>query len=357
MLCFPLLYERTSMTDIAKVPAGESHTITNYGGRKISLADRVRGALWGSLTGDAFCLGSHWIYGLYEIERKFPGGIRGFETPETGQFHYGKKSGDLTHYGDTAMVMLASVAANGRFDAADFGARLIEMIADEKNIGYRDHAMKGILANYRKHRETHPEVPFDYQQGADDDQPATVTHLAPVVAAHLCDPNLLETVEKTTLVCQNNSRAVAFAKATALIMRHLFNGLDPETAVTETRHAMHSQSPAHREVNTRMKVACSAQMLSPVDATLLFGESCPLYSSFTAALHTTLTCKEDFVGAITATAQAGGDNAGRAAMIGAWLGAYHGIGAVPESWCLRLTAYKQIKADVERIASCVSLDQ
>jgi ADP-ribosylglycohydrolase len=307
--------------------------------------------LWGALTGDAFCLGSHWIYSLSEIEKRFPGGVQGFETPAPGHYHHGKISGDCTHYGDVAMLMLSSVARCGRFEAADFGSRLIRLMIEENYAGYRDHATQGMIANYLACLKDNPTGTFDYQQGADDDQPATVTHLAPVVVAHVNDDDLLETVAIATRVCQNNRRAIVYAQATALILRFLINGSTPETAVAEVRQIIKSPDKDHEEVNKRMKIACAARMLSAIDATMLFGQSCPLYSSFTAALHTTLTCHDDFAGAIRSTANAGGDSAGRAAMIGAWLGAYLGIRAIPEEWRSRLTARDRIEADVERIVA------
>jgi ADP-ribosylglycohydrolase len=320
----------------------------------VPFQDRVRGALWGSLTGDAFCLGSHWIYSLNELEKRFPGGIKGFETPAPGYYHHGKKSGDFTHYGDAALLMLSSVARNGRFEPADFGSRLIRLMVEENYDGYRDKATQGTIANYHAHLDSNPEKPFDYQQGADDDQPATVTHLGPVVAAHLNDPDLLEIVATATRVCQNNIRAIAFSQATALILRNLLNGRNPESAVAETRRIITSPDTAWLEVNRRMKIACAARMLSAIDATMLFGQSCPLFSSFTAALHTTLIHSNDFASAVQTTANAGGDSAGRAAMIGAWLGAHLGIDAIPEAWRLRLTAHDRIEADVEKIVSDAS---
>ena len=320
----------------------------------VAIEDRVRGALWGSLAGDAFCLGSHWIYSLNELSQRFPGGINGFETPAPGHYHFGKKTGDFTHYGDVALLMLSSVAACGHLEAADFGARLTRLMMEEKYAGYRDHAIQGLLANYRAHLERLPDVPFDYQQGADDDQPATVTHLAPVVVAHLNSKDLLETVATATRVCQNNDRAIAFTQAAALILRNLLNGSDLETAVIETRKVIGPPDKAWSEVNKRMKMACAARMIPAIDATMLFGQSCPLYSSFTAALHTALVCSDDFAKAVQTTAQAGGDSAGRAAMIGAWLGALLGVQAIPESWRTSLTAHDRIEADVEKLVTCVA---
>ncbi len=313
--------------------------------------DRIRGALWGGFIGDAYCLGSHWIYGLTELAQRFPGGVQGFETPASGHYHAGKKAGDFTHYGDAALVMLASVAQLGHFETVDFGSRLMRLMTGENYAGYRDHATQGMIENYLAHLDANPAQPFDFQQGADDDQPATVTHLAPVVVAHLDDQDLLDTVAMATRVCQNNPRAIAYAQAAALILYHIIKGAAPEEAVAETRQIISAQDKYRSEVNKRMKIACAARILPVLEATVLFGQSCPLYSSFTAALHTTLVCKDDFERAIRSAANAGGDSAGRAAMIGAWLGAHLGIQAIPLAWRRRLTAHDRIEADVERIVA------
>lgn len=316
----------------------------------IQFADRVRGALWGSLVGDAFCLGSHWIYNLDELARRFPGGVHGFEEPVDGHYHYGKKAGDLTHYGDAALLLLTSMARCGRFDVVDFGSAFIRLLEDEHYSGYRDHAAKGMLSNYRLHRQTDPAVPFDFQQGADDDQPATVTRLAPLVALHGRDANFLEIVATLTRVSQNNLLAIAFSRATALILAGILAGLTPLDAVAAVRGGEKPAGNAWHTVDQRMKLACAARnRLSPHDATLLFGQACPLEFSFTAALHTTLNQCEDFAAAIRVAANAGGDSAGRAAMIGAWLGAYHGVQGIPQDWRARLTAARQIDAAIESI--------
>ncbi len=321
----------------------------------ISRKNRMRGALWGSLIGDAFCLGSHWIYSPDEMVVRFPDGIQGFETPFSGHYHDGKKTGDFTHYGDAALLVLASVARCGHFDEYDFGSRLIKLMTDDNYTGYRDHAIKGMITNYVAYLDINKTTPFDFQQGADDDQPATVTHLAPVVVSHLNDHDLPATIAKVTRVCQNNRRAIAYSQATALILKALINGSSPEAAVSETIQIIKSPDSERSEVMERIALARSSRTLSVHDAIMLFGQSCPLFSSFTAALHTMLTCSNDFAEALTATASAGGDNAGRAAMIGAWLGAYLGIEAIPAAWITRLSAHDQIEADIEKIVAAVTL--
>ena len=311
--------------------------------------NRMRGAIWGQFLGDAFCLGSHWIYDLAELDRRFPGGPKGFEAPAEGHYHFGKQAGDLTHYGDGALLLLQSLAERGRFEAIDFGSRYVELFDSPGYGGYRDHATKETIARFNAYRVLHPGAPFAFQDGADDDQPATVSRLAPLAAFYFCHDDYLSVVEQAALVCQNNQRAVAYAQAHALILRELFSGSPFENAVSSASEFMATRGGAGAEVSTLINAALAARDLDVREATRHFGQACPLAASFPAAIQCTLRHSDDFAGALRATAAAGGDSAGRAAMIGAWLGGALGVNALPLVWREGLTAHETIAACVERI--------
>lgn len=308
----------------------------------ITLADRISGAVWGQFVGDAFCLGSHWIYDLKELQKRFPGGPLGFEEPVEGHYHAGKQPGELTHYGDAALLLLRSMMERNRFDAADFGARFVGMIECPGYHGYRDHAAQGTVSNYRSFREHHPDSAYSFQDGADDDQPATISRLAPLSARYHHAGDYLALVERLTRVCQNNERAVDYVKGHAVILRELFGGKGlAESFMTAT-----VQLPGNSEAAGAIDRARELDKLSVLEATLKFGQSCPLPSSFPAAVHCALRHEADFAAAVRSTAAAGGDNAARAAMIGAWLGAAHGIGAIPVAWREKLAARNEIASGV-----------
>ena len=319
--------------------------------KKPTLADRMRGAIWGQFIGDAACMGSHWIYDLAELAWRFPAGVNGFETTREGHYHFGKQPGDQTHYGDAALLLLESVAKQGRFLAEDFGCRFIALMSSDSYGGYRDHATKGTLSRYREFREEHPTARYDFQSGADDDQPATVTRLAPVVVAHWLDKRLDEVVTALTRVCQDNERAIAYAQGDALILWHLLAGEELEQAAAAAREALVEAGAAGREVAGRIETALGLQGSTVTEATLRFGQSCPLANSFPAALYAARLHRDDPAAAILATARAGGDNAARAAMIGAWLGARLGVEAFPEEWRQQLTARRTIEQGVERLVA------
>ena len=311
-----------------------------------SVAERLRGAVWGSLAGDAACLGSHWVYDLNELARLFPDGIAGFEPSRQGHYHFGKQPGDQTHYGDGALLMLESIARCGAFSAGDFGERFMAVMGSDTYTGYRDNATRNTLKNFHEFIANNPGTRFDFQQGADDDQPATVTRLAPLVARHWRDTRLPDLAASAAKVCQNNARAVAYAQGLAEMLRRLIEGSEPEAALTAVAAAMATAGAPESEVAEKIRAALAAQKESVLEATLRFGQSCQLAGSFPAALQAVLANRHDYAAAILATASAGGDNAGRAAMIGACLGAYLGVGAIPESWRSRLTAHDLIEREL-----------
>lgn len=305
----------------------------------------LQGSLWGQFVGDAASLGTHWIYDLEVMAAKYPQGINGFEAPKEGHYHFGKTSGDLTHYGDAALLMLESVAACGQFREADFGTRFEGWFRSPRCNSYLDHATKETLEHLR-------EKPGDYQNGADDDQGATLTRLAPVVVAHLNQPDaaFFDAVRRATLVVQNHPTALACATASADLLRLLLNGTSFRAAYVMTR----TSPQVTCEVADYIELAHELLHLDVPLATEKIGKSCPLAQSFPAALHAALRYSDDFQGAILATISAGGDSAARASMIGAWLGASLGMEGIPQEWLDRLRQKERIAQAIDQLLARIS---
>lgn len=318
------------------------------------LADRARGAIWGGLVGDAYCLGTHWIYDLDEMKAAFPDGVHGFEVPLTGHYHAGKAAGDPTHYGDAALLLLQSVAERGQVDVPDFGRRFVARFGSADYHGYLDHSMKDTLANAAAFTRDHPGESFDFERGGDDDQLATVSRLASVVALAVLrgtgQTELLAQLEAVTRVTQDNDRAVAYAQAAALVLAALLGGQSVPAALAAAEASILQVAPEHgEEVRGKFRAAANAADQSVEVATAEFGQSCPLEHSFPSSVHCLTKHADSYPEAMHANAAAGGDNAGRAGLLGAWLGAHLGSAAIPAAWCERLTAHMQIETSVERL--------
>jgi ADP-ribosylglycohydrolase len=318
--------------------------------KNIPVEDRLRGAVWGQFVGDAAALGTHWIYDLTELQQLYPSGIDGFEAPKEGHYHFGKKPGDQTHYGDGALVLLESLANEGKFDARAFGRSFVEAFRPGAYSGYIDHATRGTLENFKAFAESNPVDNFDFQQGADDDQPAAASRLAALTVRYWNDASLLIVVEQATRVCQNNDRTVAYMKFNTLLLSELLHGRDVHTALRRAEEQKVALEPQlGQEIRRKTREALEETQNEVSEATLTFGQACPLPNSFPASIHALLKHTDDYERAILATLRAGGDNAGRASMVGAWLGAHLGIAAIPKAWRVRLSQADRISTATEKI--------
>jgi ADP-ribosyl-[dinitrogen reductase] hydrolase len=318
--------------------------------KSISTEDRLRGAVWGQFVGDAAAMGTHWIYDLSELEQLYPGGIVGFEAPKEGHYHFGRKPGDQTHYGDGALVLLESLAQEGKFDTKSFGRSFVEAFRPGVYSGYIDHATSGTLENFKTFIKSNPTENFDFQQGADDDQLAAASRLAALTVRYWRDPTLLSVVEQATRVCQNKDQTVAYMKFNALLLSELLHGGEVEIALRRAEEQTVAVEPQLGQEISRQIGQAEAQTKNEVlAATLTFGQACPLPKSFPSSIHALLKHADDFQRAILATLRAGGDNAGRASMLGAWLGAHLGIAAIPKAWRVRLTYADRISTATEKI--------
>lgn len=318
--------------------------------REVTVQDRLRGAVWGQFVGDAVALGTHWIYDLQVLSATFPGEVVGFENPQPGHYHEGRKPGDQTHYGDGALVLLESIAEVGGFDARAFGKRFVDTFGSPSYRGYLDHATKDTLENYRRFCETDSPDHYAFQQGADDDQLAGASRLASLVARYWREPNLPELVEVATKVCQNNPTAIGYMKFHGLFLVELLFGRDIHRALNNAQVRLDLVAPGlSPEIRQKIQQALGETFEEVTETTLRFGQACPLPQSFPSALHAFLKHSDDFETAILATLRAGGDNAGRGAMLGAWLGAHLGIDAIPRDWRSKLTAESRISAALDRI--------
>jgi ADP-ribosylglycohydrolase len=304
----------------------------------VAARERLEGAVWGQLVGDAAALGTHWIYDLAALRARYPD-VRGFEAPLAGHYHHPKAPGAQTHYGDGALVMLASVATSGRFDRDDFGRRFVARFGPGYR-GYLDHATRGTLVNVAAGRG------FD-RSGADDDQLATASRLAPVVVWHRDDPRLFHVVDEATRVAQEHPTAVGVNRANAVILRALCGG----AGVAAALDAALADADVPADAKALLDKGRARAREDTVAATLALGQSCPLPRSFPGAVQALLRHGGSYADAILATIRAGGDNAGRAAMLGAWLGAHLGVHAIPAAWRERLAARADIEAALARLST------
>jgi ADP-ribosylglycohydrolase len=306
-----------------------------------TLPSRLHAAVWGQFLGDAAALGAHWIYDLKEMANRYHDGIHGFEKPVAGHYHAGKEAGDQTHYGDAALLLLESLAAcGGGFREADFAGRLLSLFGSPVCQSYRDKATRSMIARLA-------EKPDDFQNGSEDDQMSSVSRLSPLVVSYAQKPveEMLDAVRALTRVTQNHATALSCAASHAILLCELWQGRTFPEAFESARKSVH----VNCEASDYFEVAYTHRHLDVVAATGGLGQGCSLPQSMPAALHAACRHHDDFATPILATIRAGGDSAGRASMIGAWMGALHGMEGIPPEWLSRLRQRERIQKALDQL--------
>jgi ADP-ribosylglycohydrolase len=137
----------------------------------------------------------------------------------------------------------------------------------------------------------------------------------------------------------------------AQILAALLKGTDMHSAVHQVQETAAKHPQFGEELSQRFKDVFERKHIDTSVATEQLGQSCPLKNSFPAALLAVIQTPDDFVGTLERIAAAGGDNAGRAAIAGALLGAHLGIDAIPETSREKVSEKSRIDAAVEQIVT------
>jgi ADP-ribosylglycohydrolase len=147
------------------------------------------------------------------------------------------------------------------------------------------------------------------------------------------------------LVTQNHPTALGCTAAHGVLLHRLLTGQSFPEAFEATRKS----AEVSCDGSDYFEFAHMLRELDVITATGRFGQSCPLAQSFPSALHAALLHHEDFPTAILHTLRAGGDSAGRAAMIGSWLGAIHGVESIPGEWIMQLRSRERIQKAMDQL--------
>ena len=280
---------------------------------------RARDAILGTIVADAASLGLHWVYDVDEVAR-LGGGAPEFHSPEGREFHTARRVGQLTHYGEHAVLVLESLAATGGFDADDYRRRLIEHFGAADYDGYIDHATQDLLATKR---------------GADDNQAGAFVKLAPLVARYLNGGE--DPLEDAIRVTHDNTQAVRYALAASEAIGAAIIGATPKEVVQVVSGG--SGAPA-----ALAKRALQADP-DPIAFALKTGQTCPVPNALPVALHATLHTA-DFKDMVRKSILSGGDSSGRLFVSAAIIGAHAGV---PADWLERLDSVGRIAELTETV--------
>jgi ADP-ribosylglycohydrolase len=318
--------------------------------------------------------------------------------------HPNRKNGDQSQYGEQLIVMLKALEANdGVYDAHIYASQFRAHFGyGGAYVGYIDHATRETLNNFQRAEDEALKLaralPYDGEpkvttamigkalaavvkydadtlqngfeadvrathnddaimahalnvldvirdmpplRGAHDEQLPAIAKLPGLVASMECDvaPDaFFDAIDSAVRTTSDHERAIAFGRVSAAMMW-----------AASTTDNMNEIVIAGRAVATPETGALLADAIDMTDqdtnvATKHFGMACDLNYGVPSVVHNMLTAPT-YQEAIRRNIYAGGDTCGRAMLIGAVMGAVHGIGGeqgIPKEWIENLSVDRNL---------------
>lgn len=292
--------------------------------------------LLGALVADAASLGLHWLYDPDRIAKIAAerGGTAVFAPVDAaffndvkGYFAHGTRhAGMLTQYGETLYLAMRCMIDRGRaFDAAAqrtaFAAHFGPGGAFK---GYIDRPTRGALE-----RIAADQAPT----GIDDDQNPALSRLPAIVAAYHDAPDLADHALAAMQITNVNDIATGYTAVFSNLLCRVLNGTPVSDALVAAADG------ATGDIQTALRDALTTSEGDTTDYAGQVGRACHLPTSGPVMFHI-LRHATSYADAVERNILAGGDSAGRSLMIGAAMGAEHGIATpkgIPLDWVLALT--------------------
>lgn len=293
------------------------------------MRERGKAMVVASLVADALALGAHWIYDVREIDEKF-GRVEHYLKPSDKSYHPTKDRGEFTHYGDQTLLLLKSVAENGRFDLAAYAAAWRAFFADYH--GYFDQATKATLRNFKA--GISPEA-----SGSQSSDLAGAARIAPLVYRYREDwEELARSVRAQTAMTHNHPQVVAGAEFFARVAWKVLRGTPPAAAMEEVGSGFFADTPLAQWVAEGL----ASRERATREAIRHFGQMCGVEAACPATVHLIARYEGRLRDALVENVMAGGDSAGRGLLVGMILGAQGGWEAVPAEWVNDLKYHGEI---------------
>lgn len=357
----------------------------------LTRADRLRGCLWGMFVGDALAMPVHWYYDVAALQRDH-GEVRDYRSPlphhpdaimsrsSTGRagrgtqeadvvgevimhgrkalwarphmhYHHGLAAGDNTLNLLCARILLRSLTSSQGHDPADFVRRYVAFMTTpgSHRDTYAESYHRDFFANWARG------VPADQCAGAEGHDTASIgglVALPAVVLAYRGDRGRLRDALLAQLRLTHRSPLL---ERYALEFGDLLLSLlaAPDAAAEMLREL--ALAAAARLGFPAGAVVADAERGRQSDLTVigrLLSPACYIDQSLPAVLYLAARYCGDLEAALVANTGVGGDNCHRGALLGALMGATHGLAGIPGRWIDGLRDRAELGAEIEAFVAC-----
>lgn len=337
------LVASTAATPITELPSKE---------------DKIRGAFFGALVGDALCLGSHYEYDAVKIKQAYdgnpltkymaPGEKLGGKTHGVGwgarNYHPGTMAGDQTDYGEYNVLVLEHLAEHPTsFEVEKFiplwkrrimGGEWKQWICTQTKL-----TLQQLDSN----------VPVSRLGGNSN---AMALRYASIFASFDNEQDVVDVARKTMFTHREQTALWGnefFARVTFRIIhsnltpRQAIEAVSKESspwiqnkvqqAISKVKEAKDLEQPLSQEEFVDDLALTSMARLWDVGKSepIKVGKASPTEGTLPGSIYFIVKYEDNVVEALQANAMVGGDNASRSIAIGMVLGAYHGARKMPQN--------------------------
>lgn len=332
--------------------------------------DRAMGAIMGTLIGDALGMGCHWYYDIDAQVRDYGSWIEDYHDckPERKDVHgkiatlrydLGLRAGDVSQTGEFIIMLLESLAEKGLYDEADYTTRIDKFLTTIDGTPfsgrYTDRAIVDVWHNRKGG------IPWS-NAGSDTDTPEAAIRAILFAARSSSD------VRAFAIECESNinlthnnpyikGHSLAYAMATeAFIQGVKLSGIRKYMSSLRDDEELRRRTCSN---DIRFQVGNEGAVmggdlslnLDPVIVTRLFGMNCVLGFMLPAVFFLIHRYPTDFESAVLTALNAGGNNMGRAALVGGISGAMVGLKAIPERLINGLKDHKRLIELAEKVVN------
>ena len=314
---------------------------------------KSRGTLYGLCIGDALAMPVHWYYNRASLFNDY-GRVTDYMAPRNPHpdsilwrstyvapnargeilhdqarywgrknihYHQFLKAGENTLNVQICRLLIESINQTGTYDADDFLGRYITFMTSPGNHRdtYVEEYHRNFFANYARG------VP-PRQCGVAEKHIGGLIGMVPILLLYLDRPEKARKAALAHLALTHPGLKMETAGSLfSDILLKVLNGAQLEEAIRAEIEAQHNPLLGHPF--TRLLNQPDDRVIGPY-----FSTACYVEDSVPAVVYLALKYHDDPENALIANTNLGGDNAARGAVLGALLGAAHGVENFPDRW-------------------------
>ena len=275
-------------------------------------------ALLGALVADAASMGLHWLYDQEQISRVEATGSLLFRQPDAAVYegmrgayvHAARRSGQLSHYGESARIAGKLALGEGYSVAAHQNALMAAFGPCGEFVGYADRPTKQLIAKLILEGDA-----VKNPSGMDDDQMPGVCVVPGLFSAGASESQLRDAVS----VISTNDDVLQSASAVFSVLTQLQSGEELMQALTVAADAVTGELG-----QLMQKALTDNDDYRPLQAAQEFGLACYVKHSMPLSWYL-LRHATDFTALVTDNIRCGGDCCGRSMALGAIAGLTLGV--------------------------------